>query len=185
MPFGARGRGTYHAVIAGTSGFQPPMRYYPLGRELTKLSVLNDQVREALLIRDQVFQPMFQHAQPVKGHFKLSPARRQTWHMEEVMTAIRRRTMMQQRIQQQQIINQKVIADAKAKGKPDPRQHLVTKDAAHYFAPQQSKDMAWANWWHHPNRSHLLPKPKWERLPEFGGVTRVRDFAAAPGYTAL
>ena len=149
-------------------------RYYPMSQELTQLHDLHRDVLEKFAIRDKVFAPRFAEAAAAKGRFVLTPEARTDYHYQEVMLSIRRRSILLHRIRQQGRINDDAIAQAKARGDKDPREKLITADAVAYFNPSALRyAVAQRNFWQHETQRHLLPRIRWQRHPELGGVTRV------------
>jgi hypothetical protein len=176
---GALGRGTYHSVIAGSSTALPAV-YHSCANEIAQLDEAHRTVQKKLLIRDGVFNNKFPEAAKMNGMYRLPPKRRNAWHIQEVMPAIRKRSMLLERVRRQQQINAGLVDEAKERGQPDPRAALVTADSAVYFAPlRQTTHNAWPNFWQHPSQRHVVPAPKWERHPELGGITRVHDNVSA------
>ena len=176
---GALGRGTYHSVIAGTSTSLPKV-YHSCANEIAQLNQQHRVVQKMLLIRDAPFNNKFPEAAKMNGLYRLQPKRRHVWQLNNVMTAIRKRSMLLARVRRQQAINAELISEAEKQGQPDPRQKLVTADSAVYFAPKrQTAVNACPNFWQHESQQHVVPKPRWERHPELGGITRVHDTVSA------
>lgn len=179
---GVLGRGSYRSVIAGThhaNGSSPSLTYHSCANELVSLNEAHREVVRLFYIRDRIFDNKTLKYQFVNGLYKFHPERRAAFHMNDVMQAIRRRSFWMQRIQQQRAINEKVAAEALARGAPHPSEALRTKDAAAYFSPRSlSAAVNWPNFWQHPSNAHLVPKVRWERHPELKGITRVVHRAA-------
>jgi hypothetical protein len=127
----------------------------------------NDEVYRAFMVRDKIFDCKFPANTKVNGLFKLHPLRRERWHVDNVMPAIRRRTFWMHRIQAQRTRN------AAATEGLIPRQ---CADFNCYFRPRQATGTnSWPNFWQHPDAQHVIPKIQWERHPELGGITRVKQ----------
>eukprot|EP00009_Paramoeba_aestuarina_P013119 CAMPEP_0201533888 /NCGR_PEP_ID=MMETSP0161_2-20130828/54630_1 /ASSEMBLY_ACC=CAM_ASM_000251 /TAXON_ID=180227 /ORGANISM="Neoparamoeba aestuarina, Strain SoJaBio B1-5/56/2" /LENGTH=147 /DNA_ID=CAMNT_0047938199 /DNA_START=61 /DNA_END=504 /DNA_ORIENTATION=- len=130
-------------------------------------------VRDNFLVRDKIFDHRMPDGALVNGHFRLTPHKRISWHYDRVMTSIRKRTILQKRVDRQRLINERVIADALQGNSPDPRVLLQSADADAYFKPLKFSGNHWPNFWHHPTKEHLIPKIEWRRYPQLGGITRV------------
>ncbi|RNF19211.1 hypothetical protein TcG_04636 [Trypanosoma cruzi] len=177
---GALGRGSYRSVVAGTRNVPHRLTYYPCAYELMQLHKAHKEVIRHFYVRDKIFDNKFPTTALANGLFKFVPNRRESYHMREVMESIRRRSILMHRIQQQRAINAKVVEELeKGYGKESATAMLcfTTPDSDAYFNPQryQSVANAWPNYWQHPSTSHVVPKPRWRRVPELGGITRVQD----------
>ncbi|EAN93106.1 hypothetical protein C3747_276g11 [Trypanosoma cruzi] len=177
---GALGRGSYRSVVAGTRNVPQRLTYYPCAYELMQLHKAHKEVIRHFYVRDKIFDNKFPTTALANGLFKFVPNRRESYHMREVMESIRRRSILMHRIQQQRAINAKVVEELeKGYGKESAAAMLcfTTPDSDAYFNPQryQSVANAWPNYWQHPSTSHVVPKPRWRRVPELGGITRVQD----------
>ena len=182
MSSGAVGRGTYQSVIAGAVHRSKPT-FYASSWELYLLRVQHRNVKQKIGIRDAVFHNRFPHAAAVNGHFRLTPGERHQWHSEEVMPAIRKRTMLIQRINRQRQLNAS-IPEAELR---EQMEKLKTPDLALYTNPKAHKGtVAQMDFWNHKEYKHLVPRTRWERHPELGNITRVHDrIPNATAYTAV
>lgn len=171
------GPASYHATIAGTAVARKwANRYYPLTHELLRMRREDDEIAKAFFVRDKQFDTRFGASESLFGSFKLSKEKRNDIHTNDIMPAIRRRTMVAGTINRQQALNNELIAKAKKDGLPDPREALRTPDAALYFSPKHhTGSVAQPNYWQHPSNLYLVPKANWERHPELGGITRVHN----------
>lgn len=183
MSSGALGRGSYRSVVAGVNPRRIPT-YYSSSYELIQLFRANRAVTRGFLVRDKVFDNKFPAGVLANGLFKMVPNKRQGYHTRELTEAIRHRTIWMQRIQQQRAINAAILEDARSSLTPEAveaRFSYQTPDAAAYFAPQTyAAANNWPNYWQHPTERHVVPRPRWHRVPELGGITRVRDAVATP-----
>jgi hypothetical protein len=183
MSSGALGRGSYRSVVAGVGPRRIPT-YYPCAYELIQLYRANRDVTRSFLVRDKVFDNKFPGTALANGLFKMVPNKRASFHAREVTEAIRHRTIWMQRIQQQRAINASILADARSVLSPEAtvaRFSYGTPDAAAYFSPQTYVGANnWPNYWQHPSTKHVVPRPRWRREPELGGITRVHDAVATP-----
>ncbi|KEG09297.1 hypothetical protein DQ04_05461020 [Trypanosoma grayi] len=177
---GALGRGSYRSVVAGTQNAPRRLTFYPCTYELIQLHKAHREVMRHFLVRDKIFDNKFPGTALANGLFKFVPNRRENYHMREVMESIRRRAIWMSRIQRQRALNAKVEeALEKQHGKEAAMAMLsfTTPDSDAYFNPQRYQGVAnaWPNYWQHPSASHVVPKPRWCRVPELGGITRVQD----------
>lgn len=176
MSSGALGRGSYRSVVAGTRRTRLPT-YYPSSLELIELRKAHQEVTRNFLVRDKVFDNKFPGCALANGLFKMVPNRRESFHSVEVMESIRRRTLWMQRVRQQKAINTAILRRCSKEMTPEQmekRFSYTTADSAAYFHPEVfSGANSWPNFWQHPSQSHVVPKPKWRRVPELGGITRV------------
>ncbi|KAL7697136.1 hypothetical protein N2W54_008245 [Lotmaria passim] len=183
MSSGALGRGSYRSVVAGVNPRRIPT-YYSSAYELIQLYRANRDVTRSFLVRDKVFDNKFPGCALANGLFKMVPNRREGYHAREVTEAIRHRTIWIQRIQQQRAINAAILDDASKELTPaemTTRFSYQTPDSAAYFSPQKySAANNWPNYWQHPTEKHVVPRLRWRREPELGGITRVRDAVATP-----
>ena len=172
---GAFGKGTYRSVVAGIADkreFLPS--YHACSSELMLLRQAHRAVLKSLYVRDKVMDSKFPENYALNGLFRLTPKRRYAWHFSNVMPNIRRRTIWMNRIQAQRRLNAELTEMAEKNGLPHPSSSLVTPDAAAYFSPQSFQGANnWPNYWQHESMKHVIPKVKWERHPELGGITRV------------
>ena len=173
MATGALGLGSYQSVIAQTHVKPIAATYFPLSNYFIYVMETNRRVRERFLVRDRIFDNRMPDGALVNGHFRLIPTKRLSWHYDRVMTSIRRRTIMQKRLERQKAINERLIQDAATKNLPDPRMKFTTPDADAYFRPQQFSGNHWPNFWQHPTMRHVIPNPEWRRYPNLGNITRV------------
>lgn len=200
--YGALGRGSHHSVVAGITHTAVQQRaYYPLTYELLRLNKQQRLVERGMMLRDAVFNNKFPEAARVNGVFRLTPAQRRDTHYNDVMTAIRKRSIMLRRIERQAAVNAMAMEKASKKDGTEGgalnalQRSLVTPDSDHYFLStrQQMEKLRdqlqaegrstrrlwtthnlWPNFWQHPTRRDaLVPRPHWERHPELGGITRV------------
>jgi hypothetical protein len=202
---GALGHGTHHGVLAGTVHKAPLHHTYYSGiREYSKLMRHQRKLQLLYLTRDAVFDNKFAETARVNGVFRLPVAERRALHMEEIMPALRRRSIHLYRLRRQNDVNARLVQQATQMHADDPRNALVTPDSSMYFmstseqrrlkAPVTSSSRgvkgpqppqghlthnAWPNFWQHPSRkAACVPVPRWERHPELGGITRVHDHVA-------
>ena len=171
------GTASFQSTIAGTAiGRKWAAKYYHLTQELLRLRREDQDIAKTFFVRDKQFDTRFQESQPVFGSFKLSKSKRNDIHLNDIMPAIRRRTMLIRSVNKQQALNNQIMAEAKKAGRPDPREALRTPDSALYFSPKNYKgSVAQPNYWQHPSNIHVVPKANWERHPELGGITRVHN----------
>lgn len=183
MSSGALGRGSYHSVVAGVNPRRIPT-YYSSSYELIQLFRANREVTRSFLVRDKIFDNKFPPGALANGLFKMVPNKRQSYHTRELTEAIRHRTIWIQRIQQQRAINAAILDDARKELSPEAmetRFSYTTPDASAYFQPEAYVAANnWPNYWQHPTEKHVVPRPRWRREPELGGITRVRDAVATP-----
>ncbi|KAG5475516.1 hypothetical protein LSCM4_04098 [Leishmania orientalis] len=183
MSSGALGRGSFHSVVAGANPNRIPT-YYNAAYELIQLHRAHRDVTRNFLVRDKVFDNKFPGCSLANGLFKMVPNKRDNFHTRELTESIRHRTIWAQRIQQQRAINTAILEDAKKELSPaqlEDRFSYRTPDAAAYFSPQEyTAANNWPNYWQHPTEKHVVPRPRWRREPELGGITRVRDAVATP-----
>lgn len=212
---GSLGRGSHHSVVAGITHKSLLHRtYHPLTYELLRLNRQQRLVEKSILVRDSVFNNKFPEAARVNGVFRLTPEQRRDTHYNDVMTAIRKRSIMLRRIERATAVNavatrtrqEQVHGGEGALNEGElneVQKSLVTPDSDFYFmsmkqqmqklksqlqqegkiragAAQQPRlwttHNAWPNFWQHPSRRDaLVPRPKWERHPELGGITRVHS----------
>lgn len=171
---GALGRGTYRRVIAGAEHNPVPARYHACADELIQLQAAHREVTRKFLVRDKIFDNKFSSNKIVNGLFKMTPARRESWHFNDVIPDIRRRSIWMKRIQQQRAINSQLEEEASKRNLPHPSSFLATADADAYFKPKSAKTVNnWPNFWQHPTAEHVVPRPQWQRHPELDGITRV------------
>ncbi|AAZ10119.1 uncharacterized protein TEOVI_000897000 [Trypanosoma equiperdum] len=177
---GAFGCGSYRSVVAGTQNVPRRMTFYPSAYELIQLHKAHREVIRHFYVRDKIFDNKFPGNALANGLFKFVPNRRENYHMRELMESIRRRSIWMHRIKQQREINAKVVENMEVKyGKKAAASMLcfTTPDSNAYFAPHRYQDVAnsWPNYWQHPSVNHVVPKPRWRRHRELGGITRVED----------
>ncbi|KAG8344775.1 hypothetical protein ERJ75_001590100 [Trypanosoma vivax] len=177
---GALGHGSYRSVVAGTQNTPRRITYYPCAYELIQLRLAHKEVIRHFYIRDKIFDNKFPGTALANGLFKFVPNRRENYHMREVMESIRRRSVWMHRIKQQRALNAKVVNELEERhGKEAAASMLsfATPDSDAYFAPHRYQHVAnaWPNYWQHPSLSHVVPKPRWRRVAELGGITRVQD----------
>ncbi|CCW61039.1 unnamed protein product [Phytomonas sp. EM1] len=180
---GALGRGSYRSVVAGTRLNNLPT-YYPCALELIELHKTHQEVLRLFYVRDRVFDNKFPGCSLANGLYKLVPNKRESFHSKEIMESIRRRTIWMQRIRQQRALNTTIL-DRASKAPPSTqvkaRFSYKTVDSDVYFNPlNYTEANSWPNYWQHPTVSHVIPQPKWARIPELGGITRVQDSILAP-----
>jgi hypothetical protein len=178
---GVLGRGSYRSVVAGTSSVRKiAPTYHPCAFELNQLNAAHNEVVKNFYVRDRIFDNKIEALKFVNGMYKFDPVRRQSFHMNDVMESVRRRSFWMTRIQQQRAINAKLVKDADEQGKPHPAEALRTADADAYFRPKSYKGAVnWPNFWQHDSSAHVVPKARWQRHPELKGITRVVS-AATP-----
>ena len=210
---GALGRGSYQSVVAGAQSKHLRTKtrrknvqaYYPLGPELIALKEQHQSVQKKFYIRDSIFDNRMKETRKVNGMFKLPPDQRLAYHYQEVMPAIRKRTITMIRVQQQRAINDAILGEcisvedpipggAPKKGikirfgnsdtistitydaERDPRAAFVSADANVYFAPMEHQGTnPYPNYWQHETVRHVVPQAVWRRHPEMGGITRVHN----------
>ncbi|ORC85673.1 uncharacterized protein TM35_000331300 [Trypanosoma theileri] len=177
---GALGHGSYRSVVAGTQNASQRLTFYPCAYELIQLRRVNKEVIRHFYVRDKIFDNKFPGTALANGLFKFVPNRRESYHIREVMESIRRRSIWMHRIQKQREVNAKVAEGLeKQYGKEAAASMLsfATPDSDAYFNPQRYQNVAnaWPNYWQHPSACHVVPKPRWRRVPELGGITRVQD----------
>eukprot|EP00744_Colponema_vietnamica_P030694 GILI01048166.1.p1 GENE.GILI01048166.1~~GILI01048166.1.p1 ORF type:complete len:188 (+),score=16.95 GILI01048166.1:59-622(+) len=174
---GATGRGTFQSIIAGTAQARRwSNTYFSLAPQLLELRNIDQEIRKRFFVRDKQFDSRFSAGQALNGSFKHLHFHRQNQHIDEIMPAIRRRTMLLGRIRRQRAINEDIIKTNAAEGRADPRDVLASADAAVYFAPKLHKGtVAQPNYWQHESNSYVVPKVHWRRHPELGGITRVHN----------
>ena len=177
MASGALGLGSYQSVIAGTHTKSVAASYFPLSNYFIYLMENNQRVRDNFLIRDRIFDNRMPDGALVNGHFRLIPTKRLAWHYDRVMTSIRRRTIIEKRLERQREINAHVLEEAQRLNLSDPRKKITTPDADAYFRPLQFTGNHWPNFWQHPTKRHVIPGPEWRRYPNLGGITRVIEEA--------
>lgn len=180
----AFGRGSHYSIIAGVPHKSLQQRvYYPLTADYLRLHKQQRKVEMMFMTRDVIFDNKFPEAARVNGVFRLTPAQRRDYHYNDVMPAIRKRTILQQRVQRQQKINAAAIASAQKSKQEDPRAVLGTPDSDAYFLPASSKNSTtgsrynnYPNFWQHSSRKQaVVPNVRWERHPELGDITRVHE----------
>lgn len=180
---GVLGRGSYRSVIANSSGKKGLPRNQPgtetfhaCANEMIALNQAHAEVTKLFYVRDRIFDNKSPALAFANGIFKFAPQRRQIFHAQDLTQAIRRRSFWMMRIQRQRAINQALEEQASARGIPQPSSQLKSADADAYFRPKEHKtSVPWTDFWHHPSRQHLVPKPHWERHPELKGITRVHN----------
>jgi hypothetical protein len=190
----AYGRGSHYSVIAGTAHKALRERtYYPLTNDYLRLHKQQRKVELMFMQRDMIFDNKFPEAARVNGVFRLTPQQRSDFHYNDLMPALRKRTILASRIKQQNVVNAEAIRNAEIAQKEDPRVFLGSPDSDVYFLStsaqlkqqQQQKGTrkisnntptnAWPNFWQHPSRkAAVVPQIKWERHPELGNITRAR-----------
>eukprot|EP00758_Cryptobia_borreli_P009506 Tbor_TRINITY_DN5487_c5_g1::TRINITY_DN5487_c5_g1_i3::g.24178::m.24178 len=204
---GAAGTGSFRSIISSATTPPPtiPHQYYPMAQELLSLYRTNISVARAFYVRDKQFSGRFPGTKAMDESFKYTTEWRRSHHMNWLMPAIRKRTIIMSRVARQQEINAKIIAastspDSNNNSNPsalscrplcsasieamdnpkDPRNYLRTPDIMTYLAPtsQRTGTNANPNYWQHDSMKHVIPVVKWRRFPELGGITRV---VSAPG----
>ncbi|CCW71155.1 unnamed protein product [Phytomonas sp. Hart1] len=183
MSSGALGRGSYRSVVAGTRPNNLPT-YYPCVLELIELHKAHQEVLRLFYVRDRIFDNKFPGCSLANGLYKLVPNKRESFHSKEIMESIRRRTIWMQRIRQQRALNANILDRASKTLSSDEmkaRFSYKTADADAYFNPlNYTGANNWPNYWQHPTMAHVIPKPRWARVPELGGITRVQDSISVP-----
>lgn len=183
MAGGALGRGSYQSAIAGTVAHRLPV-YYPSAYELVQLHSSHREVVQNFLVRDKVFDNKFPASAVANGLFKMPPSRREMFHEKDVVESIRKRSIWMKRIAQQRAINAAILRRAEQEMSPqdmEARFSYRTPDADAYFNPSQyTAANNWPNYWQHPTERHVVPKPRWRRVPELDGITRVQDPLTLP-----
>lgn len=180
---GALGHGSFHSVVAGTKQcFRPT--FYSSSYELLQLHRAHLDVINSFHRRDKIVDNKFPGCAFANGIFKLGPYKRENYHMRELMEAIRKRSIWMARVSQQRKINDYIISRAKQSLTPaqlEKRFSFHTKDADVYFQPQRyTAANTWPNYWQHPTQNHVVPRPRWRRVPELGHITRVQDSITCP-----
>jgi hypothetical protein len=186
----AYGRGSHFSVIAGVPHKSLSQRsYYPLTADYLRLHRQQRKVEMMFMTRDVIFDNKFPEAARVNGVFRLSPAQRRDYHYNELMPALRKKTILSQRIQRQQRINAEAINSAQKSKQEDPRAFLGSPDSDAYFLPSSTSSKSsssqsttatvynnFPNFWQHSSRKQaVVPKLRWERHPELGDITRVHE----------
>eukprot|EP00796_Vickermania_ingenoplastis_P000416 gene416-222_t len=175
---GGAGSWSFHSVVAGsTPRFLPT--YYSCSFELLQLHKAHLDVLQHFSVRDKVFDNKFPGFSIANGLFKMTPRRRESYHMKEVMQAIRTRSIWMSRIARQRSINEMIVRRAgptESQGILDNRFSYKTPDADAYFKPLDYRSAnTWPNYWQHPSQKYVIPRPSWRRVPELDGITRVQD----------
>lgn len=180
---GALGRGSFYSGIGGTKSYFRPT-YYPSAYELVQLHRIHLQILNHFSVRDRVIDNKFPGCSFANGIFKLGPRKREEYHMRELMELIRKRSILITRIKNQRIINTRIIQSATKKLTPEQvrkRFSFQTPDSNAYFNPRSfTAANHWPNYWQHPTQKHVIPRPRWRRVPEFDNITRVQDPVASP-----
>lgn len=178
---GATGRGTYQSIIAGTAQARKWTKsYFPLAPQLVELRAVDQNLRKLFFVRDKQFDTRAGAGKLINGSFKHVSGARAGQHLA-LMAEIRKRTLLVARIRRQKAVNNEVIAASVAAGLGDPRDRLVSPDAAAYFQPAKHKyTVAQPNYWQHKTNSYVIPKQNWRRHPELGGITRVHNAMPVP-----
>lgn len=191
---GALGRGSYHSVIAGTKQWSRPT-YYSSSYELIQLHKAHLDVLNHFAVRDKVIDNKFPGCSFANGLFKFVPSRRENYHHRELMEAIRRRSLWMTRIQHQRAINAMIIDRARGSAmskdfqtKQGVRRSTLkarfsfsTPDVNAYIQPDKhTVANTWPNYWQHPTQKHVIPHPRWKRIPELDNVTRVQESFDGP-----
>lgn len=158
--------------------------YYPASLELIELHKAHQEVLRNFYVRDKVFDNKFPGCAMANGLFKMVPNKRESYHTREVMESIRKRSLWIQRLKQQRAINAAILARASEELTPEQMQarfSYSTPDANAYFCPAEyTAANHYPNFWQHSTTIHVVPKPRWRRVPELGGITRVGDNALVP-----
>jgi hypothetical protein len=201
----AYGRGSHFSVISGTAHKALRERtYYPLTSDYLRLHKQQRKVELMFMQRDMIFDNKFPEAARVNGIFRLTPQQRRDFHYNDIMPAIRKRTILAHRIQRQNLVNAEAVRNAEIGQQEDPRVNLGTPDSDVYFLstsaqqkPKQQQELAkssgkkrnnnninsistptnaWPNFWQHPSRkAAVVPNVRWERHPELGNITRAHE----------
>lgn len=183
MSTGALGRGSYRTVVAGTHMNRLPT-YYPGSLELIELHRAHQEVLRNFFVRDKTFDNKFPGCAMANGLFKMVPNKRENFHSREVMDSVRRRTIWIQRLKQQRAINAAILSRAAkelTREQMEARFSYATPDTDAYFNPKSfTAANNFPNFWQHPTTIHVVPKPKWRRAPELGGITRVVEAVTMP-----
>lgn len=182
---GALGRGSFHSVVAGVQRSSSRPTYYHCSYELLQLHKAHLDVLHHFAVRDKVFDNKFPGCAMANGLFKFIPTRRERYHMRELMEAVRRRSIWMTRIANQRAINERILrraAHAAGGGSGAGETELAkrfsfrTPDADAYFQPASFHAAnTWPNFWQHPTQRHVIPQPRWRRVPELGNITRVEE----------
>lgn len=180
---GALSRGSFYSVVAGTKHqFRPT--YYSSSYELLQLHKAHRDVINHFIVRDKVFDNKFPGCSIANGLFKMVPNKRENYHMRELTESIRKRSIWMSRIANQRRANNSILLRA-SKALPDceleKRFSCKTADADAYFNPRQHKGSnTWPNYWQHPSQKHVIPTPRWKRVPQMDNITRVQDPITCP-----
>jgi len=147
-------------------------------------------VEQMFMQRDMIFDNKFPETARVNGIFRLTPQQRRDFHYNDIMPAIRKRSILAARVQRQKAVNAEAIKNAELAKLEDPRVDLGTPDSDVYFlsASAQKNNNSnnnnlsltgtntWPNFWQHPSRkAGCVPNVKWERHPELGDITRAHQ----------
>eukprot|EP00796_Vickermania_ingenoplastis_P008853 gene8853-6233_t len=144
---GALGRGSFHSVVAGsTPRFLPT--YYSCSFELLQLHKAHLDVLQHFSVRDKVFDNKFPGFSIANGLFKMTPRRRESYHMKEVMQAIRTRSIWMSRIARQRSINEMIVRRAG----PTESQGILDNRFS-YKTPDADAANTWPNYWQHPSQN--------------------------------
>ena len=188
----AYGRGSHYSVISGTAHKALRERtYFPLTGDYLRLHKQQRKVELMFMQRDMVFDNKFPEGARVNGIFRLTPQQRRDFHYNDLMPAIRKRSILASRAQRQKVVNAEALRNAELAQKEDPRVSLGSPDSDVYFmststatAKSNNKKLsnsstptnAWPNFWQHPSRkAAVVPHIKWERHPELGDITRAHE----------
>ena len=181
MASGVLGRGTYQTVISGAAARLPPHSYYNCARELLELEKCHVDVLKQFYVRDRILDMKLPAGQRAHGHFYLLPMKRRELHLDGVMTAIRKRSLVLMRIRKQRAINQRIVEAQQSEGASNAQGSLATPDSDVYFAPMSvTAYNTWPNFWQHPSECHVIPRVTWQRHKELGGITRVSKSPTLP-----
>lgn len=175
---GALGRGSFYSVIGGSKPYFRPT-YYPSAYELLQLHRTHLQILNNFAVRDKVIDNKFPGCSFANGIFKLGPRKRENYHMKELMELIRKRSILMTRINNQRAINNRIFHSASkilTAEQLKKRFSFQTPDSNVYFNPQlYTAANTWPNYWQHPTQKHVIPRPRWSRVPEFDNITRVQE----------